>query len=106
MQGKTAVQAILPFRHANRDWLDAEVWNAKHVERIEIAMKARFGWFGWWAGKSCDSCDVFSSTPRHGTRTHTYACIPTHICMYVCMYVLQETEMCDGRTAFYEVRAY
>lgn len=53
-QGKTAVQAILPFRHANRDWLDAAVWNAAHVERIEIAMK--------------------------------------------------ETEDCEGRTAFYEVR--
>lgn len=33
------MQAILPFRHANLDWLDAAVWNAEHVERIEIAMK-------------------------------------------------------------------
>lgn len=52
--GKTAVQAILPFRHANRDWLDARVWNTEHVARVEVAMK--------------------------------------------------ETEDCEGRTAFYEVR--
>lgn len=36
--GKAAVQAILPFRHANRDWLE-KVWNAEHLERVEIAMK-------------------------------------------------------------------
>ncbi len=38
-QGKAAVQAILPFRHANRGWLDEAVWNARHVVRIEISMK-------------------------------------------------------------------
>lgn len=36
--GKAAVQAILPFRHANRDWFEG-LWNAEHVERVEIAMK-------------------------------------------------------------------
>lgn len=36
--GKTAVQAILPFRHANKHWLE-EMWNGQHVKRLEVAMK-------------------------------------------------------------------
>lgn len=36
--GKSVVQAILPFRHANKDWLE-ELWSGKHVAAVEVVMK-------------------------------------------------------------------
>lgn len=36
--GKTVVQAILPFRHANAQAL-TDIWGGSHVESLEVAMK-------------------------------------------------------------------
>lgn len=36
--GKGVVQAILPFRQANRHWLEA-LWTGRHVASVEVSMK-------------------------------------------------------------------
>ncbi len=36
--GKGVVQAILPFRQANKHWLEA-LWSGQHVATVEVAMK-------------------------------------------------------------------
>lgn len=36
--GKGVVQAILPFRRANRGWLEA-LWTGRHVGAVEVSMK-------------------------------------------------------------------
>jgi len=31
-------QAILPFRHSNKHWLEG-LWNSHYIESVEVAMK-------------------------------------------------------------------
>jgi hypothetical protein len=58
--GKTAVQAILPFRHANKHWLEG-MWDGRHVEAIEVVMKET---------EDCEGRTAFYEVGHSGSSRH------------------------------------